>query len=145
MDPRVRPCAPRAADREEREPDEAEDDEARDRPVRDLRRQQDVGDEQRDREEVEQAVREDGPEERRARAPAVRQVAAQDGDTRELAGAGRQHRVPEQPDAERGEHLAEAADAARAAPGRIVRRQETTRASTESEVEEDADDRPSAR
>ena len=96
------------ADGEEREPDEADDNDPGDRPVRDLRRREDICDEQRDREEVEQTVREDGAEERRARPGLpVRQVLAQYRDTRELAGAGGQHGVPEEADAERGEHLSE--------------------------------------
>ena len=64
--------------------------------------------EDRDREEVEQPVREDGAEQGRARSLAVRQVPPQHGDARELAGAGREHGVPEQPDPEGGEDLAEA-------------------------------------
>ena len=88
--------------------DEPEDDEARHGPVRDLRGEQHPDDEDRDREEVEQAVGEDGAEQRRARPAAVRQVAAEDGDAGELSRARRQDGVPEQPDPEGGEDLAEA-------------------------------------
>ena len=96
------------ADHQQDEADEPEDDQARHGPVRDLRRQQHPGDEERDREEVEQAMGEDGAEQGRARAPAVRQMPAQHRDARELAGPRRQHRVPEQADPEGGEHLTEA-------------------------------------
>ena len=94
-------------DRQEAQPDEPDDHDPGDRPVRQLRRRHHVGDEQRDREEVEEPVREHRPEERRARSLAVRQMAPQHGDAGELAGAGGQHRVCEQPDAEGREDLAE--------------------------------------
>ena len=129
------------ADHQEDEADEPEDDQARHGPVRDLRRQQDPGDEDRDREEVEQAVREDGAEQGRARSPAVREVPAQHRDARELAGPGRQHRVPEQPDPEGGEHLAEAWVRL---GQRLVDRQPPRERAREDgeEVEQDADDHP---
>ena len=95
------------ADREQAEPDEADDHDACHRPVRQLGGRHHVGDEERDREEVEQPVREHRPEERRARALAVREVTPEHGDARELARAGGEHGVPEQPDAERREDLAE--------------------------------------
>ena len=94
-------------DGEQRDAHQADHDQARDRPVRDLRREQHVDDEQRHGEQVEQAVREDGAEQRRARTRAVRKVPAQHGDARELPGPRRQHGVAEQPDAERGEDMAE--------------------------------------
>ncbi|MCZ7588860.1 MAG: hypothetical protein M5U27_08435 [Gaiella sp.] len=93
--------------RQQPEPDQADDDHPGDRPVGKLGGRHDVGDEQRDREEVEEAVREHRPEERGARPLPVRDVPAEDGDTRELAGTRRQHGVSEQADAERGEHLPE--------------------------------------
>ena len=129
------------ADHQEDEADEPEDDQARHGPVRDLRGHQDPGDEDRDREQVEQAVREDGAEQSRARSPAVREVPAQHGDARELAGPGRQHRVPEQPDPEGGEHLTEA----RVRLGqRLVDRQPPRERAREDgeEIEQDADDHP---
>ena len=94
-------------DREHPDPDEPDDHDARDRPVGQLRGRHHVGDEERDREEVEEAVREHRSEERRARSLAVREVTAEHGDACELARAGGEHRVPEQPDAERREDLPE--------------------------------------
>ena len=116
--------------------------EARDGPVRDLRRQQDPDDEDRHREEVEEAVGEDGPEERRARALAVRQMAAQDGDARELAGPGRAARRSRAARSRRPRRPGRSAGAARAAPGRSSAARRGARASVESEVEQDADDHP---
>ena len=108
VDPALARSRRQQADREQADPDDAEDDQARDRPVRDLRGQQHPGDENRDGEEIEEAVREHRPEQRRARAPPVRHMTAQDGDARQLACPGRQHRVPEQPDPEGREDLPEA-------------------------------------
>ena len=129
------------ADHQQDEADEPEDDQARHGPVRDLGGHQDPGDEDRDREQVEQAVREDGAEQSRARSPAVREVPAQDGDPRELAGPGRQHRVPEQPDPEGREHLTEAWVRL---GQRLVDRQPPRERAREDgeEVEQDADDHP---
>ena len=97
----VEPAGGEHRHREERGAHEPEDHEARDRPARNLRRQQNVEDEQRDRGKVEQAMREDGADERRARPlTVVGQTAAQHRHPRELARPRRQHRVSEQPDAE---------------------------------------------
>ncbi len=95
-------------DRQQPEPDQADRHDTRDRPVRQLRREHDVADEQRDREDVEHAVREDGPEQRRPGAAALGQVPTQDCDAGELAGPRGEHGVPEQADAERREDRPEA-------------------------------------
>jgi hypothetical protein len=92
--------------REERGAHEAKDHEARNRPVRNLRRQQDVEDEQRDRRKVEQAMREDGADERRRRPFAViRKTASKDGDACQLTGPRGQHGVSQKPHAERPEDV----------------------------------------
>ena len=92
--------------REERGAHEAEDHEARDRPTRNLRRQQDVEDEQRDRGKVEQAMGEDRSDQRRARPLAVvRKAAAKDGDACELTCPCGQNGISEESDAERPEDL----------------------------------------
>ena len=101
-------------------------------------------DEERDREEVEQPMGEDRAEQGRARAAPEREVPAQHGDARELAGARRQHRVPEQPDPEGGEDLTEA----RVRLGqRLVDRQPPRERAREDrgEVEQDGDDHPAPR
>ena len=102
----------------------------------------DPRDEQRDREEVEQPVREDGAEQRRARSLAVREVAAQHRDAGELAGPRRQHRVPEQPDPEGGEHLAETRRGGSGSAWSIVSAPRQRAREDGEEVEQDADDHP---
>ena len=92
---------------EEREPDRADDHHAGDRPVRELRCRGDVGDQERDREEVEQPVREHCSEQRRARSGPARKMPPQHRDSRKLAGPRREHGVSEETHAERREHLRE--------------------------------------
>ena len=106
----VTTASAREREREERERDDDRDHEAGQRPVRDLGRQQHVDDQQHHREEVEDAVREDRPHERRPRiaAPLSRLVASEHRDPRELPDAARQDGVREQADAECGEDRAEA-------------------------------------
>ena len=106
-------------DGEERDADEPEEHEARDRPVGDLRGQQDVDDEEGDRGQVEQPVREDGPDEPRARAFTVLgHVPAQHRDAREFPGPRRQHGVSEQARRRTTRTRVGSADGARVWPGR---------------------------
>ena len=90
-------------EREERRADGHEDDQARDRPVRDLRRHQHVRDQEHDRDEVEDAVREHRPDERRPGTSPPRQLPRQHRHARQLADPAGQYSVREQPDRERGE------------------------------------------
>ena len=94
-------------DGEERKADEPEDHEPGDGPVRHLCRRHDVGDEQGDREQVEQPVGEHRPEQRRARPGPAGQVSPEYGDAGQLARTGREDGVSEEADAERREHLHE--------------------------------------
>jgi hypothetical protein len=87
---------------EEQRADAHEGDQARRRPARDLRREDDVDDQEEDRHEVEDPVREDGADERRPRA-STGELAVQDRDARELADPAREHGVREEPDRERRE------------------------------------------
>ena len=66
-------------------PHHADDDDSGDRPVRKLGGEEHVADEERDREHVEDPVREDRAEERRAVAAPLGHVPSEDGDPRELA------------------------------------------------------------
>ena len=78
-----------SASGEEEDPDRRHDHEARHRPARDLGGQQDVADEEQRREEVEEAVGEDGADERTGRALPALDVAAEDGDAGQLADPAR--------------------------------------------------------
>ena len=92
----------REREQEERDPDREHDHEARERPARDVGRGQHEDDEQHDRDEIEDAVREDRADEQRPEALAVPfEPPVQHRDAGELADAPGQHRVREQPDAER--------------------------------------------
>ena len=76
-----------------------------DRPVRDLRGREHVADQDQRGEEIEEPVREDRADERRARAPAVRQPPPQHRDASELADPPGQRGVREQADRERREDV----------------------------------------
>ena len=96
------------ARRDEREDEEADaeadhEDQGRARRGRDARRGDDVEDEQEHRDDVEDAVREHRPDERRPRSLAPGHLPRENGDPRELADAPRQHGVREQADRERRE------------------------------------------
>ena len=102
-----------------------------------------VADEERDREQVEQPVGEDGAEQRRAGAAALGQVSPQDGDPCELARPRGEHGVPQQADAEGREHRGEARQRRR---HRLVDRHVPGPGPDDhgDEVEQDGDAAPSA-
>src|SRR5262249_12000269 len=82
---RVWPARARKRKGEETGADSDEDEQARDRPGGDLRRPDDVEDEDQHGNEIEHAMREDGADESRPQTTSARELAVQDGDTRELA------------------------------------------------------------
>jgi hypothetical protein len=105
--------APRAGEceREEADPDGTHDHQARNRPVRNARGGDHVQDQADHRNEIEEPVREHGPDERRprpVRAALQPQLPRQHRHTRELADPSRQHRVREQAHRERREDELEA-------------------------------------
>jgi hypothetical protein len=88
---------------EQRKPDGDEGLDARQRPAGNLGRLKRVADQREHGEEIEEAMREHGSDERRRRAaPRGRQAPAQYGDAGDLARPRGQHRVGEQTDAEGG-------------------------------------------
>jgi len=95
--------------------DAGDDDHARDRPVRDLRRQQDVADQDQRRDHVEDAVWcEDGCRAASGVAPSAPGIfRVSNAHARELADPSGQHRLREQPDPEGGEGARE--------PRRVIR------------------------
>ena len=90
----------RQSEREEPEADGGEDRQARQSPVRDLRRRQYVGDQEKCREEIEHAVCEHRADERRPSFAAPLLVTGEDGDARELPDPARQDGIGEEADAE---------------------------------------------
>ena len=100
--------APSQATVKSAKPTSGRDHDRDDRPVRHLRGQQHPDDEDRRRDEVEEPVREDRPDERRARAGRrVRKMPAKRRHARELTEPPRNDGVGEQPDAERRENVDE--------------------------------------
>ena len=118
-------------EREEADADADDDDQARDRPARDLRRDDDVEDEQ----QRPGRGRRRGARRRCRRAsptgPSAAAACAEHGDARELADPSRQHRVREQADRERGEDRERLRDAARGIAWRITVVQASARTTTE--------------
>ena len=101
---------PRARNRErqQRNADADGDDDARHRPAGDLGGDEHVENEQDDGDDVEDAVCDDCPDERRPEPAAPGELPVQNRDARELADASGQHRVGEQTDGEGGEDEHEA-------------------------------------
>ena len=94
-------------DSEQYRPECDDDHERRHGPRRDPRLHHHVEDEERHRDEVEDAVGEDRPRERRPEAATGWKAALEHADPENLAGARGQHRVAEEPDPECGEDVAE--------------------------------------
>jgi hypothetical protein len=90
-------------EREEQYTDARHEHEAGNRPMRDVGDQQHVCDQDERREEVEDAVGEDGAEQRRRRALSPLHPPGEDGNPRELADPPRERGVPEQADRVRRE------------------------------------------
>jgi hypothetical protein len=101
-------CA-RQREREKPEADRREDHEARQRPVRDLRGEEHVGDQEQHGEQVEHAVGEDRADQRRPRirASLLLLMPREDRDARELANPPRQNCVREEAHAKGREDQAE--------------------------------------
>ena len=92
---------------EERDPDDGDELEARNRPVRDPRRREHERGQKQSRNQVEEAVRENGPEQPACRPLAPRRPPGEDADAGKLADPPREHRVGKQADRERREDVRE--------------------------------------